>query len=131
MTQRKKWLDVTVLVVVMVAMVLAGLGAWYGRHEDQRQAEARQREQTALIECLNRFANQMADALEGRTDTAAPRDQAQRRFYYALLGLTKGQDTRGAAEKAIQDYVTADQKLQQERVRKPYPAPPREVCPRG
>jgi hypothetical protein len=120
MTQATRRLDLVLLIGVSIALVASGVAGFVG----QRQAAHQQA-------CLTYYANEMADALESRTTPAVDRDRAEQRFYSALNRLAKGQDARVEAERALQALVEADAKLQRERQANPYPAPPREVCPRG
>lgn len=121
MTQAtKRRLDLLLLGLVSLALILSGVAGYIGQHLAGRQ-------QT----CLTFYANELADALEARNKAVGPREEAQAEVFRVVFQLQQGRGTREDFERALRAYVVADDKLTKERAANPYPAPPREVCPRG
>jgi hypothetical protein len=135
MTQRKRWLDVTIIGIASFGMLIAGAAGLYSKNQGDKRSAAEDAQRLAdatLITCLNKFANDMADALDARTEASAPRDKAEAKVFRVVYDQYKtGKASRAEFEKALAAYVAADDNLTRERAKNPIPDPPREVCPRG
>lgn len=80
-------------------------------------------------ECLDDYANSLADSLEPRqTDNETLQEREQEAWAAVAAVLAQEDPDAKELKRAVADYLEAAERLDTTRTENPYPPPPREVC---
>lgn len=124
--RRRRWFNTnTVIVAVIVALgLLTAVQAYV-----QGEAADRQTEQTRrLADCLRKYSNGIADALDARSTASAAAQSALDALIFAIPTTASDAAGRAKARKAFADYKTLRANSIKTQAAHPFPPAPRDVC---
>lgn len=82
-----------------------------------------------LTQCLVRYANTTADAIEARSKASSEAQQAEDQMLLTVLQQQPTDEGRAAARKAVQGYLDKRAEATKAQREHPYPDAPRDLCP--
>lgn len=133
--RRRRLSTNTVIVGVIVVLGLLGAAQAYvqGEESDRNAAETEHLVEAnqQLSKCLEDFANGVADALDERFTASSAAQQALDDLLDAVSSATPTPEGRALAAQALADYRQKRTDAKAAQKANPYPAAPRDVCPKG